>query len=284
MAVPGSNLLSMALRVIGSQLFEYYPYASRALDNRGIYLSTYNAPLAINGSIQAVPRNIYEHMGLDFQKNYKMFFVSKDVLDIERDVSGDLMIYAGQCYQCLSITDWFAMDGWDAVLCILVPNIPLAIGIIVPNLGNYTTGETLQFTVNFNQIVVPQLSPYIQLAAITGAINGNAVYVSGLGTASLVFQYVVQADDTANGLVVTSPVVGTITDVSGVYQANASFMISGIITTQEGTLIDTESGDYIITENNGTANNLFGISLNASAITTETGDPLTTENGERILT
>ena len=116
-----TNLLEDALDVVGRQAMTYYPYSTRSKNSAGIMNATYSAGQAVEGSIQPVPRQMYEKLNLDWSKYYATIFVSKNVIDIARDVSGDQFAYAGRRYQAESRTDWFAQDGWDAILCIQIP-------------------------------------------------------------------------------------------------------------------------------------------------------------------
>lgn len=118
--IPGSNILSMALRVIGKQCFQYYAYTSRTLNSIGLYDAIYAPPIPLSGSVQPVPRDLYERYGLDFQRNYINVYLQRSVIDVSRDVSGDQIVFNGVTYQCLSKTPWDAIDGWDAVLCVQV--------------------------------------------------------------------------------------------------------------------------------------------------------------------
>lgn len=122
MTVPGSNLLNRALRLIASQTFDYYRFISRAAGATGLFVASYDDPLTLKGSIQPVPRRLYEALGLDLTKNYYNIYVSKSVLDVRRDVSGDYVIYNAQKFQCESITAWFAADGWVAIMAVQVQN------------------------------------------------------------------------------------------------------------------------------------------------------------------
>lgn len=119
--IPGSNLLKTALKVISKQQFIYYRFRSRELQPNGLDLTSYYPGVPIMGSVQAVPRVLFEKMGLDFQSNHLQFFMQKDLLDVTRDISGDQMEFRGRRYQCLSKTDWFGIDGWDQVLAVEVP-------------------------------------------------------------------------------------------------------------------------------------------------------------------
>lgn len=110
----------MAVSVVGKQSFTYLKFLSRSENGIGLDVPIYAAPITISGQIQAVPRNLFQQYGLDFQKTYLTFFVSKDILDIERDVSGDQIIFNSNTYQCLSETDWFNINGWKGVLTVKI--------------------------------------------------------------------------------------------------------------------------------------------------------------------
>lgn len=121
--MPGGNILGMALRVIKRQSFKYYAYSDRVLNDAGLYVTGFKTPIVISGSVQPVPRNLYQVNGLDFQKNYWNFYLERAVLDVARDVSGDQMEIYDIRFQCLSRTPWAAVDGWDAVLCVQVDEV-----------------------------------------------------------------------------------------------------------------------------------------------------------------
>ena len=121
MQIPGSNLLSLANRLIAQQILQYAQYQTRAVNSVGVWNTTYNQPVQILGNIQPVPRQRYENMGLDFQKNYAIIYVQKNVIDIDRNVAGDQFTYNGIIYEAISKTNWFAQDDWVGVLCVAVP-------------------------------------------------------------------------------------------------------------------------------------------------------------------
>lgn len=121
MLVPGSNILNMALSVIGKQSFQYLAFKERVTQPNGNDVATYNSPMILQGSIQPVQRTLYVQLGLDLQRNYINVYVSRDILDITRDVSGDQIIWNCKKWQCLSKTAWSAIDGWDQVLCVQIP-------------------------------------------------------------------------------------------------------------------------------------------------------------------
>ena len=229
--IPGQNILAQALTLIAAQSFQYYAFANRSLQPNGQYLPNYAAPLSLFGSVQPVPRYLYEEYGLEFQRNYNIFYVEQNVIDVDRDVSGDLMNFGGNSYQCLSKTNWFAQDGWDAILCVQIPTVPLITSFSPPLNGIYNTSQQLVFTVVFNMVVTATGSPYIQLSALSGLIHGNATYQSGSGANTLIFAYTIQSSDTAIGIAAASPLIGTVQNASGTITANTGFTppdLSGI--------------------------------------------------------
>lgn len=73
--------------------------------------------------------------------------------------------------------------------------------VAVPANGVYTVGQTLPFTVNFDEAVTVNGTP--QLALTIGATTRYANYSSGSGTSALQFAYTIQAGDVdADGIAV----------------------------------------------------------------------------------
>lgn len=122
MIVPGSNLLALAMGVIGQQSVQWLRYTGLTTTAAGVERPTWAAPVAIIGSIQPVDTNTIQMLGLDWTKNYITFYAPKEFQEIERDQSSDRIAYAGRTYQVVSKTAWFAQDGWDKVICVEVPN------------------------------------------------------------------------------------------------------------------------------------------------------------------
>lgn len=113
---PGSNLYLMARRLIGGGVVRYQYYVSRELNAAKQWVSTYAAAFDMDVSIQAVDRNSYVEYGLDFQKNYVRIYTNDNVVDIERDSSGDRFWWNGRFYQLESQNPWFQIDGWSSAL------------------------------------------------------------------------------------------------------------------------------------------------------------------------
>ncbi len=120
--IPGSNILRQALTVIAAQPVAYYQATGRTANDVGQYVTTYASPITLYGSFQPVPRSLYQIYGLDLQKSYYNFYVSKNVIDVTRNVSGDQLVFNNQRFQCESNTDWYVIDGWKGILCVMVQN------------------------------------------------------------------------------------------------------------------------------------------------------------------
>lgn len=119
--IPGANLLNMALTVIAPQSAQYYADLSRATNAIGLDNTTYAAPVTVRASIQPVSRELVEQYGLDLQRTYITVYISQAVVDIDRDVSGDQIVFNGSKYNMLSDTKWQPLDGWTACICVKVP-------------------------------------------------------------------------------------------------------------------------------------------------------------------
>ena len=118
---PGSNLLRQALRLIKPADITIETFKSRALNKARQWVTEYNEPETIKASVQAVPRNKYIQYGLEFQKNYIKIYAMSNLVNINRDTSGDRFTYKGRRYQLDGQNAWFDMDGWVSCIAVEVP-------------------------------------------------------------------------------------------------------------------------------------------------------------------
>ena len=117
--IPGSNLLTAALRIIGRQPVRYLQDIGRQASATGRDVTQYADPVEITESIvQPMSGQRVAQSGLDTQKCYVTWWVPADIIGIGRDVSGDMIEYNGSRYQCQTETDWFGQDGWKEVTCV----------------------------------------------------------------------------------------------------------------------------------------------------------------------
>lgn len=115
--IPGFNIYATARRLIGGSPYRHFS-ASRTVDDRGIYVTTYSSGTDLVDSIQAVPRKNYTYLGLDLSKYYIIIYTDNPIFVLERGTSGDQIEFNGERYQLLSNTDWVPIDGWQSVMAI----------------------------------------------------------------------------------------------------------------------------------------------------------------------
>jgi hypothetical protein len=122
--IPGSDLLSEAFALIGTQTINYRYFVSRDKNSQFQQVSAFGDWFNFEASIQRVPRSQYIQYNLEFQKNYVTVFASLNMVDIERDTAGDQFIYAGRLYQLESQGTWFPQDGWGVCMAVDIGAAP----------------------------------------------------------------------------------------------------------------------------------------------------------------
>lgn len=120
--IPGANLLQMAMGLIGPQKVGWRQFTGKTQNAAGFDVPTWSAAVDVLGSFQPVSTNMLQQLGLDWTKNYATFFASVSFGAVDRDKTGDRLVYAGKTYQIESKTPWDAQDGWNYVLCVEVTN------------------------------------------------------------------------------------------------------------------------------------------------------------------
>lgn len=122
--IPGSNLLRMAMGPIAPQTpLQWRAWLSRDVNEAGDFVAQYADPVDIEGSMQPVPRALYQQLGLDMSKDYQTLYTSSDVIVTDEDRGGDAILYDGAIWICESDTNWRHADGWRKILCIRVRSL-----------------------------------------------------------------------------------------------------------------------------------------------------------------
>jgi len=114
------NILNQALSVIGSRSVLWSAYQSRAQNARGMWASTYAAPVPLAGSWQPVSAKRAKERGLDAAKNHHTLWVSAPIEMVRRMASPDRVIVDGATHEIISITDWHGQNGWREATCVEV--------------------------------------------------------------------------------------------------------------------------------------------------------------------
>lgn len=123
MSIPGANLLRMARRLIKFQQVQYLKANGRVQNAARQWVPSFDPPVTLMASVQAVARNKYAAMGLDFNSEYVNIFAEKDMVDLARDSSGDRFQFGGNTYQMSQNENWYLQDGWATCLAIKI-NLP----------------------------------------------------------------------------------------------------------------------------------------------------------------
>jgi hypothetical protein len=114
------NLVNLALTVLPRQCVQWYQQNPRTTNAVGLDVTTYKTPVNVYGSFQILNHDKFEAMGLDFKREYVTFWVSQVFGDIERDMSGDRFVFAGNTYQVMANEDWFNINGWNASMAVKI--------------------------------------------------------------------------------------------------------------------------------------------------------------------
>lgn len=115
------DLLEQALELIPSQPFEFCKWLSKTVNEQGIMVNNYAAPVPCEGSIQAVDQALYEKLGLDFEKQYRAVYASifmKGTDIAEGQNTPDRLVFEGRNWKVIRNTPWYSADGWCGVLVV----------------------------------------------------------------------------------------------------------------------------------------------------------------------
>lgn len=116
--VPGLNLLKLAQKVIKATDVNYYQFTGRVNNAIGQYEATYAAPVAIKANVQAVPREKYTLLGLDYSKRYIKVWAITDFDILDRGKASDKIGYQGRLWEFKSDVDWSSIDSWNEGMAI----------------------------------------------------------------------------------------------------------------------------------------------------------------------
>ena len=72
------------------------------------------------GSIQPLPRNLYQMYGLQFDRFYVTVYMPECATDVSRDTAGDQIEYQGNRFQAVQKVNWYTPNFWIAMLFVQV--------------------------------------------------------------------------------------------------------------------------------------------------------------------
>lgn len=113
-------MLNLALGIIPPVSVVYNKYLGSTISEVGTEVPNYDTQgVEFAGSVQRVRTEIYEAMGLNFQKKYKVVFVPEDALSIADQKAPDKFTFYGKSWVIVGdVGNWYDYDGWNAILVV----------------------------------------------------------------------------------------------------------------------------------------------------------------------
>ena len=118
--IPGSNLLGQALGAITPQLVIHYAATGRTTNAQGRETVTFAPAAPVYGSFQPLSAARAVAAGLDAAKSYSTFYAQQPFAAPSREGPADLLVYGGNQWRVVDVLSWFAQDGWEGVVAVLV--------------------------------------------------------------------------------------------------------------------------------------------------------------------
>ena len=116
-----ATILRTAFRAIATQSFHYYAFAGRTAQPNGQQLATYAAPVTLHGQHSACCRGLsIRRMDCSSTRYYVTAYMPESATDVSRDTAGDQIVYLGSRFQAVQKVNWYAQDGWIALLFVQV--------------------------------------------------------------------------------------------------------------------------------------------------------------------
>lgn len=121
MSLLRSNLLKKALKLIPGESYQYLAYQGEEPNAMGVMIPTYAEAVTItpnDGIVQSPENSLYQQLGLDLDKNYKIFYGAISIKGNEAQPQPDRFIYDNKVFETVRNTNWFNYDGWSGVLAV----------------------------------------------------------------------------------------------------------------------------------------------------------------------
>ena len=112
------NIFSMVSGLIGTQEFTWLRFSTRTTNEIGLDVTNTYPPLKVRGVVQPLQNDLREQYGIEFNVRSIIVYMPYNVLDIERDISGDRIIYRDLTYQVRNVTDWYHQNGWVSFIAV----------------------------------------------------------------------------------------------------------------------------------------------------------------------
>lgn len=114
------NLQALAATVIPQQTVLHHRFAGNTTNDMGYQVPTYDEPVEITGSFQAMAAQDAAKLGLDFRQVHATLHTSADIALAGQGTQPDRIEYGGKLYDAIGVTDWKAQDGWAEFVLVAV--------------------------------------------------------------------------------------------------------------------------------------------------------------------
>jgi len=119
------NLLPIAMAatsILGcNKQFTYIEYDDQTeveIDDLGYEVPVTSFQATYTGSVQAVSNKLYEQLGLDLNKNYKLVYCPQLVKSLaEKDVTGQVL-YDGKTWDIIENQNWYETNGFTKFIMV----------------------------------------------------------------------------------------------------------------------------------------------------------------------
>lgn len=116
------NLLPIAMRTTAilncNQEFLFYKWIETAPDAMGRDVPRFDEPICYVGSIQPVSNKLYEQLGLDITKNYKILFCPELIQSLAEQIQPDRIFYQNKVFEIVDNKNWHETNGWIKALIV----------------------------------------------------------------------------------------------------------------------------------------------------------------------
>lgn len=116
------NLLPIAMAatdLLGcNKTFQFLKYKGTAIDLMGRDVPEFEDPVTLTGSIQPVSNKMYEQLGLDLNKNYKVVYSPALMQSIAENLQPDRIVFENRTYEITENKDWYSSNGWTKVIAV----------------------------------------------------------------------------------------------------------------------------------------------------------------------
>lgn len=122
MSLLRNNLLKIAHRLIPSETIKFEKWIANTVVN-GEVVPSYDTPRTIRADVHPLKSEMYEKLGLDFQKEYRLVHADLAMKGVDDQKIPDRMIYDNSYWNVQKSNNWTMYDGWSWAVFVRVKNM-----------------------------------------------------------------------------------------------------------------------------------------------------------------